>query len=336
MFNHTKTSPMSQNMAEKRYGIAPLIDVDNCLPTKPDYTIDSWFVIGRVEEEDVKINYLFHIMAMNLPHPLPSRRKIWQVAYSIMNEADGTYISGDHIYKAADATVDDQHFSLNLPNAEMSGSWDKMKIYLKEDDFEIDITASAIHYPVLTRGTGAFELLNMYVHQFSVPYMETRGKLTLKGKTYDLTGRNARSWFDRQWQNVGDFKNSTEWTWMAIYLDNGEVISVLDTIGKTETPRFMTVMNTDGSLDHSTNIKPFSEAETRSWTSEISKQRYGTQWDLEFMDFDSQLHIEPVIEKQEILSEMNKFSKYEGTAQVSGTFRGQEVTGLATVEIIKI
>lgn len=89
MFNHTKTSPMSQNMAEKRYGLAPLIDVDNCLPTKPDYTIDSWFVIGRVEEEDVKINYLFHIMAMNLPHPLPSRRKIWQVAYSIMNEADG-------------------------------------------------------------------------------------------------------------------------------------------------------------------------------------------------------------------------------------------------------
>lgn len=111
---------------------------------------------------------------------------------------------------------------------------------------------------------------------------------------------------------------------------------MLDSVGDTDTPRFMTVLKTDGSLVHSTNIKPFAEGETRHWTSEHSGQRYATQWDLEFGDFDAKLHVEPIIEKQEILSSMNKLSKYEGSANVTGTYEGKPIEGRATVELIKI
>lgn len=123
---------------------------------------------------------------------------------------------------------------------------------------------------------------------------------------------------------------------MAIYLDNGDVISVLDSVGDTETPRFMTVLKTDGSLEHSTNFPAFSECEKRSWKAEESAQTYATLWELEFPDFNSRLHIEPVIEKQEIKSEMNKLSKYEGSAYVTGSYQGKKITGRATVELIKI
>lgn len=335
MFEHINQNLMTENVKTPRLGVAPQVDLEGDLPRKPDYTVDSFFVIGRVEAEGHKLNYLFHIMAMEMPIPIPAAAKKWQVAYSVMDENDGYYVSGDHIYTDKEVTAATDHFSLKMPGARMEGTWDKMEIYLKEKDFEINTTASAVHYPVFTRGASVFDLFGMVIHQFSVPYMKTTGTLTVRNKTYKLDGNNAMSWFDRQWQKQ-NFKITTEWSWMAIYLDTGEVISVLDSVGKTDTPRFMTVLRTDGSLTHSTNVKPFGKCETRHWKSEASGQSYATRWDMEFADFDAKLHVEPVIEQQEIKSSMNKLSKYEGTANVTGTFEGKSVTGLATVELIKI
>ncbi|KFI93474.1 mucin-1 (muc-1) [Bifidobacterium saguini DSM 23967] len=325
---------MTSNALEPRLGVAPQVDLSGDLPRKPDYTVDSWFVIGRVEAEGHAVDYLFHIMAMQMPIPVPSMAKKWQIAYSLLDETDGYYVAGDHIYADKEVTADTDHFRIELPNAEMSGDWNRMRIRLKEDEFEVDTEASAVHYPVFTRGASVFDLFGMVIHQYSIPYMKTTGTLTVRGHRYALDGDNAVSWFDRQWQKQ-NFKITTEWSWMAIYLDDGSVISVLDSVGDTDTPRFMTVLNPDGSLTHSTAVKPFGACETRHWTSE-SGQTYATRWDLEFPDFDAKLHIEPVIEHQEITSSMKKLSKYEGAAAVTGTFQGQPVTGRATVELIKI
>lgn len=335
MYTNINQNLMTENVKTPRLGVAPQVELTGDLPRKEGYTVDSWFVIGRVEGEGHKFNYLFHIMAMEMPIPIKPLSKKWQVAYSVMDETTGYYTSGDIIYKNSEVAASTADFRLEMPNAYMDGNWDKMKIYLKTDEFKIDTEATAIHYPIFTRGSSVFDLFGMVIHQYSIPYMKTTGCLTVQGKEYQLNGDNAVSWFDRQWQ-MQNFKLTTEWSWMAIYLDNGDIISVLDSIGDTDTPRFMTVLKSDGSLEHSTAIKPFSECETRHWKSENSKQEYATRWDLEFDDFDAKLHIEPVIEKQEILSSMNKLSKYEGSANVYGTYLGQEVTGRATVELIKV
>lgn len=326
---------MTKNVQHPRLGVASQIDLKHDLPRKPNYSIDSFFVIGRVETGGHKLNYLFHIMAMNMPIPVPRLAKKWQVCFSVLDENTNFYTSGDHIYTDDKVSASTDHFSIKAPNCEMSGSWDKMKIYLKEKDFTIDTEASAIHYPVFTRGSGVFDLFGMVVHQFSVPYMKTTGTLTVKGETYKLDGDNAVSWFDWQWQHQ-NFKITTEWSWMAIYLDNGDIISILDSVGETDTPRFMSVLHPDGTQENATDAKPFDECATRKWTSEESGQTYATRWDLEMPSFDGKLHVEPVIEKQEIMSSMKKLAKYEGSANVKGTWRGEEVTGRATVELIKI
>lgn len=335
LYPNINPNPMTDNDKVPRIGVAPLIELDNSLLPKTAYTVDSFFVIGRIEEAGHKINYLFHIMAMVPPIPLPGDHKIWQVCYSVFDETDGTYIAGDHIWKNKEVVAPTDRFMLRFENAEMSGTWDKMKIYLKTADFEIDTEACAKHYPLYTRGSAVFDMFGMMIHQFSVPYMKTTGTLTLKGKTYPLNGENAVSWFDRQWQKQ-NFKITTEWTWFACYLDNGDVLSIMSADGDTEVPQFMTVLKTDGTLLHSTNFENAHNYETRRWTSEKTKKSYGTRWDIVLKDFDAKLHIEPVIEHQEIPSAMDKLSKYEGAASVTGTYEGQNVTGRATIEIIKI
>lgn len=335
LYNNINCKSLIENNKLPRLGVASQVDIEKDLPRKPDYTVDSFFIIGRVEEKGHKINYLYHIMAMNMPLPIEKLAKKWQICFSVMDETTGFYTAGDHIYTDKEVTATTDRFSIIAPNAEMSGTWDEMHIRLKEEKFEIDTVTKAIHFPVITRGSAVFDLFGMVIHQFSVPYMKTSGKLTVKGETYELNGENAVSWFDRQWQ-MQNFKLTTEWSWMAIYLDSGEVISILDSIGKTDTPRFMTVLRTDGSLEHATDAKAFKDCETRHWTSELSGQDYGTRWDLEMPTFDAKLHIEPVIEKQEIPSSMKKLCKYEGSAAVTGSFEGKPVTGRACVEIIKI
>ena len=326
---------MTQNAKIPRLGVVPQVNLNNDLPRKPDYSVDSFFVIGRVEENGHKLNYLFHIMAMHMPIPIPRVAQKWQVCFSVLDESTNYYVSGDHIYSDAQVDASTDHFSIKAPNCEMSGTWDNMKIWLKETDFEIDTQASAVHYPVFTRGSAVFDLFGMVVHQFSIPYMKTTGTLKVEGNTYHLDGDNAVSWFDRQWQKQ-NFKLTTEWSWMAIYLDNGDIISILDSVGNTDTPRFMSVLHTDGTLEHATDALPFSESATRNWTSKESGQSYQTRWDLVMPTFDAKLHIEPAIEKQEIMSAMKKLAKYEGSANVTGTYKGEAVTGRATVELIKI
>lgn len=335
LYNNVNDQLMTSNLNKVRLGCAPQVDVIKDLPRKPKYSVDSFFVIGRVESGNHKLNYLVHIMALHMPIPIPKIAKKWQVCFSIMDENTGYYKSGDHIYDDNEVKVDTTNFSIKAPNCEMSGTWDNMKIWLKEPDFEINTTTTAIHYPLFTRGASVFDLFGMVIHQFSIPYMKTKGYLTVNSETYQLDGNNAVSWFDRQWQSQ-NFKITTEWSWMAIYLDNGDIISILDSIGDTDTPKFMTVMKPDGTLINKTDEAPFSECETRHWKSEKSGNTYGTKWDLNLPSFNSKLHIVPVIENQEIISSMKKLSKYEGSANVTGIYEGEKITGRATVELIKI
>ena len=335
LYPNINNNLMTQNNKEVRLGVAPQVELEKELPRKKKYSVDSFFVIGRVEEGEHKINYLFHIIGINMPLPLPGNHAMWEIGYSILDETDGTYITGEKFCKDKQAKIDEKKFLLKFEDAQMSGDWDKMHIYLKADDFEIDTEAVSVHYPLFTRGSAVFDMFGMVIHQFSVPYMKTTGSLTLKGKKYELNGENACSWFDRQWQ-MQNFKITTQWTWMAIYLENGDVLSIMSADGETDTPQFMTAMKTDGSLVHSTNFKSFHEYEKRQWVSEKTKQKYGTLWELELSDFDAKLCIDPIIEKQEIVSKVNNYSRYEGSASVSGIYEGKPITGRATVEILKI
>ena len=173
LFKNVNQNLMTENVKTPRLGVVPQVDMSGDLPRKPKYTVDSWFVIGRVEDAGHKLNYLFHIMAMEMPIPVPQIAKKWQVCYSIMDETTGYYNSGDHIYSDKEVTADTDRLNIQMPNAIIAGTWDNMRIYLKEEQFEIDTRTSAVHYPVFTRGSAVFDLFGMLIHQYSIPYMKT-------------------------------------------------------------------------------------------------------------------------------------------------------------------
>jgi predicted secreted hydrolase len=84
------------------------------------------------------------------------------------------------------------------------------------------------------------------------------------------------------------------------------------------------------------NFIPFKNIESGHYKSKISGQTYATHWNLDLPNFDARLDVESIIKSQEMPSLIKKFSKYEGTCKVNGTYMGKKVTGHATVELINI
>lgn len=324
------TQLMTQNILNERMGVVPQVDVTKDLLPKTNYNVNSWFVFGKFDADGHIFNYLFHIMALKMPMPFAGFK--YQTAISISDESTHYYYTKDYVDKESDIEISNDKFYIKIPKGEISGDWDCMKIKVHDKDFSLDTVVTAIHYPVITRGSSVFELLGMTIHQYSVPFMTTKGTLTLNGTTYDITDKGY-TWFDRQWQ-VQDMKAPIKWSWMAIYLDNGDVISVLDSDVPGREEGLLSVLKTDGSQHNSTNVPPFKYGESEYWVSSVTKQKYPTHWKLKLPSINAELEITPIIKEQEIPSVMKPLSKYEGASRVTGTYQGMPVTGNAVVELI--
>lgn len=323
------TGRMTKNIQTERMGVVPQVDVTGDLLPKPKVDNNSWFAFGRFEGKDHILNYLFHVMELKLPFGTK-----YQVVLTIFDEVTGDYYAKDFIFKARDMEVHDKDFFIKAPNALMSGTWNEMKIQFKEKDIRLDIVATAIHYPIITRGSSCFEVLNMTIYQYSVPFMRTAGTFAYKGKTYDITDKGY-TWFDRQWQQMGR-KPTMNWSWMAIQLDNGEVISVFDCGVPDSETTFASILHPDGSQTNMSDLPAFKKEQLAYWYSEKSKQNYPVHWMIELPPANAKLEITPIIKEQEIVSVMKQLHKYEGVCHVKGTYKGAPVTGHALVELIGI
>jgi len=327
MLNHNL---MTNNaVGDRRGSTMCMVDLKKDLITKPAYNNNSWFAFGRYETEGHTINLLFHLMGMKMP----VIGTMYQSVVTVYNETTGEYFAKDHLFIKGKCEVHEHDFFVKTPSGVMTGDFDHMTIHITEGKIKADLELEAIHYPILIGGNSILDMCEMCIHEYSVPRMNTKGSLTFKGRTYDLTG-NGYSWFDRQWQNI-DYAHSTmKWSWMAISLDNGDIISVFDTNLPGWEDNILSVLHPDGSQTNLRPIPPFVEGEKEYWVSAESKRKYPVQWELKIPELDAVLEVTPFKKEQEIKSVMAELHKYEGSCKVTGTYKGQPVSGHALVEMI--
>ena len=336
MMMQISQNPMVDNYKKERLGVVTAqLDVENCLPEQTTHNNNSWFAFGRYQMENCVLDFLFHIQQLQFPRLLGGKK--YQSVVTVFNETTGEYYAKDYLFKAEKTVSDTERFFLKMPNGTMEGNWNHMHICIDEKtaDLHLDVCTTAVHYPVVTCGTSVFELMGMCIHQFSVPYMKTKGSMIWKGNTYDLTDKGY-VWFDRQWQFV-DMRKPMKWSWMAIYLDNGDIISVLDCdVPGYETGLFSNLC-VDGtqinSMGHEA-VVPFKNGESEYYYNENSKQEYPTHWHIDIPKIDTKLEVKPFKKEQDIASVLKPLSKYEGVCNVSGTYKGMKVQGTALVELV--
>ncbi|OOM73668.1 hydroxyneurosporene synthase (CrtC) [Clostridium puniceum] len=316
-----------ENLGENGKGIVPFVKPVEDLYWKKDFNNNSWFVIGHFEAEEHKLNFLVHLMILDMKDQQP----IFNSMLSITNETTGWYSGEYKLFPLSDIEISDKEFNMKALNASMSGSLDRMHIQATMPNGKVDVMLSPVGYPLYNGGTGYFPMFDMNIYQYSLPTLDTIGTITIEDKTYEI---NGTSWFDRQWQKQ-TINLAGHWSWMDINLDNGDKISLWDTVDHSNGNEnaWATILHPDGSQSV-VSVEPLSVGESNYWLSTKSGQRYPTHWIVKIPSLDACLEVTPVPREQELIAELEIFNKYEGASTVKGTYKGKETTGYCYVELV--
>jgi predicted secreted hydrolase len=329
----TNTATEASALAAPK-GVGAFVDPVADLALKKGFDVNSWYAIGHFESEGEILNFLYHIMIF----PMPGGGNAIQASVSITNETTGWYSAEDVVIPLDQATIADTGLDIKMPNGRLWGSLDKLRVKatLADGKGEAEIEAHATSPVIMNGGTGVFPLIDMMVHQYSVPRLAARGTITIDGKTRPLEGV---IWFDRQWQNQdGDaaVDAAFKWSWMDINLDNGDAVSLWSGAAKLggEERAWATILHADGSQTVAA-VEPGLGARD-IWHSEKSGARYPTRWTVRIPAMDAELEVVPSPREQEFVSKVPALNKYEGASTMSGSWRGKPVQGFGYVELVGV
>ena len=296
--------------------------VDPIEDLKPQDNVlrDSWFICANLFSGDHEFGLLVNFVEKPMGDgPTIAITDVTENLY-ILDEAekgdvkattDGFVIEGDNLIWTGDES------GMRLQGEMVSGEG--------SIDLELRRQGPALAY----NGTGYFPMLDndTPTWEYAFPAMITTGTITIKGKTYPITGN---SWFDRQWVKSSKkiIGPGTHWTWMDITLSNGEIIALWDTVG-TRDHSWATILHPDGSQTIA-DIEPVSESQSGVWTSEVSGIKWPSSWTISIPGVQTKLNVTC----SSIGQETTGLPRIESVIHVEGNYGEEVVTGIGFCEMV--
>jgi len=164
-------------------------------------------------------------------------------------------------------------------------------------------------------------------YYYSYTRLETSGEIRLGNKRFDVTGF---SWYDREWSTSALDSAQSGWDWFSLQLDNGYDLM------------YFMLRNHDGSFNFGkgTMVAPDGKAvfvspddvllEVKDTWKSDDGQIYPSAWRLKSDKYDLDLVFETRIPNQELKLILRY---YEGSVKVTGTHRGNKISGLGYAEL---
>lgn len=166
-------------------------------------------------------------------------------------------------------------------------------------------------------------------YYYSMTRMATKGRVTTKSGTFDVTGE---SWLDREW-STSALDNDTEgWDWFALQLDNQREVMFYQlrmTAGASSPVSQGTFVDVNG------ETTPLARDDVQiqvldRWTSPDSGATYPVKWRFAIPKLGLDLELTPRVKDQE----MKLTQRYwEGAVTINGTSNGTPVGGVGYVEL---
>jgi geranylgeranyl pyrophosphate synthase/predicted secreted hydrolase len=169
---------------------------------------------------------------------------------------------------------------------------------------------------------------------YFIPRCVVEGTVTLGGVEQQIS--KGQGWYDHEFGGAfpeeGKDRMDYAWNWAAVQLDNNFDITAATLVN----PDTSAVMETRTVfVDPSGRRTKYDDMEligTEMWSSVTTFRTFPTAWNLKIPSADTDLMLVAEFPDQEFITLIAKPSYWEGRCKVSGTFRGEKVTGLAYVE----
>lgn len=312
----------------------PLFDPIASLAYIPGVVRNSWFLIGYLQTADGhRFNCLVHQIISTFPgQPVKLA--------SILNITDITeqkYHGEERVYPEAEVTLSTDRMHVVAPTSTIEG--DHLDLHASADFGwgAIELKAEFPGKVMLNGGSGVFSFLGgLPTVQYSIPWGKGSGTISLDGKTHDVTGE---FWFDRQFglptgifgQPGSPINPEDNWVWMDLNLSNGVSLGLWDLEMSGHRYSWVTALLPDGTHIVA-ELEPLSNDFGDMWPSPVSGQRYPTSFRVRVPALDCVLDVKTVMQEQEIVSPTEP--KYEGVADVTGTYDGEAITGYTLIEMV--
>jgi len=167
-------------------------------------------------------------------------------------------------------------------------------------------------------------------HYYSLPRLETKGRITVAGKKFKVSGT---SWFDHEWATNQLAAHQKGWDWFSLQLDDGTelmLFQIRTDDGKQDPHSSGTFVFEDGS-DLQIGQAGFSLEPVAWWRSEKTGANYPVEWRLAVRALDLNLEIHPRLRGQEL--DAKPFTYWEGAIKASGTRNSKPVEGVGYLEM---
>jgi len=176
-------------------GLGTYLNIDADFAHKNGFDTNSWFATGHFVSEGHTINFLYHLMILNVPVLGPQVQSL----VSVTDETTGWYSSGESFRAQTKDAGEETALSFHEPNATFGGTVKNFSIQAQTKDAKIDVVVQGPGPVLYNGGTGMFPLLGMNVAEYSLPQMTAKGSITIEGHDYPV---NGIVWFDRQWNQT--------------------------------------------------------------------------------------------------------------------------------------
>ena len=172
-------------------------------------------------------------------------------------------------------------------------------------------------------------------YYYSLPQLQTRGRISLKGETFDVTGK---AWLDHEWSEALLHPDAVGWDWIGMNLLDGSALTAFrlrradgSTLWSGGSFR---AQSSSGLLTFIASPGEVAFSPQRWWTSPLSRARYPVEWIVRTpADFYT---VKAVIDNQELDSRASTGAIYwEGLSELfdsNGKLVGRgylEMTGYA-------
>jgi predicted secreted hydrolase len=330
-----------------------VVDIDRDGPWHSGrWPMESWFIVSNLNSGGQRIGLQLQFQIQTPPTGID----MVQFNVVVVNETAGISRNFEYMYPIERVELSADRMYISTPELTFSGDRNGCAVSARGKDTRIDITTTTAAPPVLMNGQGQFFFIDVSEqYEFAFPAMPTTGTVVLNEVAYQVTGT---SWLDRQWGGLpsvfaagpgggaqapgeqapgahgGAAPKVMNWIWTNPQLDNGVNVAAAQIRDMVNDKIYimLTAVHPDGTHVVVPRIEPVETSEY--WTSPATGHRYPTRCVFRVPQIDTELTIEVPYKQQEIVSSVDILTKFEGTATVTGTYQGQQVTGHAFLELV--
>ncbi len=310
----------------------------------PEFKTEWWYYSGHLQAAAGEaFGYQLTFFRVALRRPDPKARSAWSlntVYFAHLAVSDGARRTFQFREKAgrgalglSGAEAGTLKVWIDDWQAELEG--EKIHLQAKDEGLALDLALTPRQPPVL-HGEGGFsrkaardEAASYY---YSLPRLETEGRLTLGERVYSVTGL---SWMDHEFFTGTMAPGLVGWDWFALQLGDGWDLMLYllrHRDGTVDPASSGTLIDPQGQARH-LELGEFQVQATGAWKSPHSGAVYPAGWQLAIPSAGYQLTLTPTLADQEIRAGAPKVTYWEGEVRVQGRRDGAAVTGQGFVEL---